>query len=113
MKTIIAGSRNITNYQMVVDAIEACPWNVTTIISGNARGVDSLAIQYAKEHNINVEIYPANWERDGKSAGYKRNTVMAFKAEALIALWDGHSVGTKHMIDTAKKFNLSTFIVRS
>jgi hypothetical protein len=54
-----------------------------------------------------VERYPADWERYGKSAGYRRNKEMALVAQALVAFWDGESLGTKHMIDIAHKYKLT------
>ena len=56
--------------------------------------------------------FPADWDKHGKSAGYKRNLEMAENADALIAFWDGESRGTKHMIDIAKEKNLLTRIIR-
>ena len=111
MRTIIAGSRDITNMYYLTEAMKTCPFSITTILSGTARGVDTLAIDYGKQQNIPVEKYPANWDLYGKSAGYKRNVLMARHADALIALWDGQSKGTKHMIDIANELNLSIHLV--
>lgn len=116
MRTIIAGSRNIIDFTQVQIAISQCDFiAISTIISGGARGVDSLAIQYAKLNNIPIETYLADWNKYGKSAGYKRNILMSKNADALIAIWDGNSKGTKHMIDTAIKANLIVFtkLIRS
>ena len=110
MKTIIAGSRNITEYATLIKALKKVDWEITTVLSGTARGVDKLGEIFAKENNIPLEKYPAEWDKYGKSAGYKRNLVMAENAEALLALWDGQSKGTKHMIDIAKKHSLKIHI---
>jgi hypothetical protein len=56
--------------------------------------------------------HPANWQRDGKSAGFKRNVLMADNADALVAFWNGKSHGTQHMIDTALDRGLATRIIR-
>lgn len=56
---------------------------------------------YAKKHNILLKVFPALWGMYGKSAGYKRNVTMAENADGLVALWDGVSKGTKHMVDIA------------
>ncbi len=115
MKVIIAGSRTITSMTDLEKAIELTNLNtsirITTLICGMARGVDTLAYNWAKKQGIPIEEYPANWNLYGKSAGYKRNVQMAENAEALIALWDGVSKGTKHMIDIAKERNLIVYIV--
>jgi hypothetical protein len=110
MKVIIAGSRENITYDDVVKAISQSKFVISTVISGTARGVDRFGEKYASENCINIEKYPADWDKYGKSAGYRRNELMATKADALIAVWDGQSKGTKHMIDIAKKNGLSVFI---
>ena len=110
MKTIIAGSRSINSYAVVKKAIEESGLEITEIISGHAKGVDSWGELYAQQNNIDLVIFPANWNKYGKSAGYKRNVKMADYADALIAVWDGVSKDTKHMIDIAKEKGLRVFI---
>lgn len=111
MRTIIAGSRNITDIDVIRKAAAECGWMPTVVISGTARGVDTLGEQWAKENNVPVEQYPANWNKYGRAAGYRRNEQMARHAQALIAIWDGHSRGTKHMIDIAKRTGLRVFVM--
>lgn len=113
MKTIIAGSRSIDSLDLIFQAVNQSKFNITTVVSGGARGVDQLGEQWATMNNIPIDIYPANWDKYGKSAGYKRNTIMAINADALIAIWDGESKGTKHMIDLAEKYGLKTFVFRT
>ena len=76
---------------------------VNYIISGGARGADRMGEMYAHKHGKDLRIIKPNWHPNGiynPSAGYDRNEVMAEDAHALIAIWDGESNGTKHMIDT-------------
>lgn len=82
------------------------------IISGGARGADTLAREYARERNLPFEEYPAKWEIYGKSAGYKRNAEMVKEADALIAIWDGESKGTQHSIQLAEKKAIPIHIIR-
>ena len=110
MRTIIAGSRAITDIRLISDAVEAADWSITAVLSGGARGVDNLGERYAAEGGIPLEIYPADWGRYGKGAGRIRNAEMASKAEALIAIWDGKSKGTKNMINIARMTGLSILI---
>jgi len=109
MKTIIAGSRNFNDYELLYQICE--DEKITEVVSGTARGADLLGERYAKENEIPIKRFPANWNEYGKSAGYKRNAEMAKYAEALIAFWDGESKGTKHMVDLAKQHNLKVHIV--
>ena len=110
MKTIIAGSRNCGDYSKLMKAVASCDWNITSVVSGTARGADKLGEIYAEQNSLPCEKYPAEWDKYGKSAGYKRNLLMAENAEALIALWDGKSKGTKHMIDIAKSKGLKVYV---
>jgi len=118
MKIIIAGSRTITNYQFIVNIvldIIYMEWrlnssNITEIISGHARGVDKIGEKLAKKMNKKLKIFKANWWEYGKKAGYLRNVEMANHADALIAIWDGKSKGTKMMIDIAKKKGLKVYV---
>ena len=114
MKVIIAGSRTITDYQIVKQAIAQSGFEITTVVSGGARGPDQLGERYAKEHDIPIEQYIPDWTPDGKnldrSAGLKRNIEMAKNADAVVAIWDGESRGTMHMIAHAAKLGLKIFV---
>ena len=113
MKTIIAGSREITDYNIVLNAIENSKFIITEIVSGNARGVDLLGERFAKENNLKVKLFPVtsiDWRVHGKRAGMLRNEKMALYGNALIAIWDGKSPGTKGMIDLARKHGLKVYV---
>jgi hypothetical protein len=111
MRTIIAGSRNIEDYELLLDAINASGFSISEILSGKARGVDAMGESYGRKHKIPLKYFPADWNKHGKSAGIRRNIEMAENADALIALWDGKSKGTYHMIETAKKKGLKVFVM--
>lgn len=111
MKVIVAGSRTFTDYELLKLTCDNIKTQITEIVSGGARGADKLGEQYAIERDYTIKQFPADWDRWGKSAGYKRNAEMAEYADALIAFWDGSSKGTKHMIDLAKKNNLKIKVV--
>lgn len=113
MKLIIAGSRGITDYAVVLKAMQLSGFRPSVIVSGAARGVDLLGERYAKEHDILIDRYPVtknDWEILGKKAGYLRNKRMAESANALVAIWDGESKGTLHMINIMKAKNLPIFV---
>ena len=102
MRIIIAGGRDFKDYRRLKLVVEHNVQNLDCIeiICGEAKGADTLGKQLAVSKGWTVHSYPANWERYGKAAGYRRNEEMAKHAEALIAFWDGKSKGTKHMIDS-------------
>ena len=110
-RVIIAGSRDFADYEHLSQTMDRLLSNVMktediVIICGKARGADTLGDRYAKEHGLEVQYFPAEWKKHGKSAGYIRNTEMAKNADALVAFWDKKSRGTKHMIETAKTYGL-------
>ena len=72
------------------------------IISGMADGADSLAIRYADERKLTKILFPANWKRFSRVAGFLRNEDMLSVATHLVVFWDGTSSGTNHMIEIAK-----------
>lgn len=114
MRTIIAGSRGVTDYRVVVRAVEDAEMfldlKITTVVSGTARGVDQLGERYAQQHGLPITRYPADWDGLGKRAGYVCNALMAKNADALVAVWDGRSPGTKHMIDLATSAGLLVYV---
>ena len=117
IKVIIAGTRDFNDYAFLKKNVDYFLQGINPnneeieIVSGNARGADKLGERYAKEHNLPVKLFPANWDKYGKRAGYLRNQEMADYANMLIAFWDEKSKGTKHMIDIAKKQDLTVIVV--
>lgn len=115
-KVIIAGSRGFSNYKLLKEKCNEYlrekrkEYNII-IISGGARGADTLGEKYAQEEGFSLEVFPANWNKFGKSAGFRRNEQMAEVADALIAFWDGKSHGTKHMIEIMENKKLLVRVV--
>lgn len=117
MKTIIAGSRELSNPSYVLDALMLKGWEITEVISGGANGVDINGARWAmcpqpiQDLTIPIKQFPADWDKHGKAAGPIRNQEMADYADALIAVWDGESRGTRDMIDKAIDGGLVTLVV--
>lgn len=110
MKVIVAGGRDFTNYALVEEAIKISGFEISQIVSGRAKGVDTLGEVWALANNIPVEAFPADWSQHGRAAGPIRNKQMAEYADALIAIWDGESKGTANMIQQARNKRLNVFI---
>jgi glycerophosphoryl diester phosphodiesterase len=110
MKVIIAGGRNITDYNVVKIAYHKSGLQATEIVSGAAKGVDYLGELFAKNNGISIKRFPADWNKYGKRAGPLRNLEMAEYADALIAVWDGESKGTSNMIAQARQHGLIVFV---
>ena len=113
MKVIIAGSRDIINPKLeIAIALYSCSFakQITEVVSGTARGIDQAGEHYAELAGYKVKKFPANWNKYGKKAGYLRNVEMANYADALIAIWDGRSKGTEHMMNIAREKGLKLFV---
>jgi hypothetical protein len=109
MKLIIAGGRDFDNYEqlkLVMKKLKLKKHDNLEIVSGLARGADTLGMIWADKHNKPIAKFPAAWNKHGRAAGYIRNGEMAEYATHLLAFWDGKSRGTKHMIDIARKLGL-------
>ena len=123
LRIIIAGSRNFNDYELLKREVlnivkyDNRPKEYVKIISGCARGADTIGERFAKEFGLEVKKFPADWDGLGKRAGYVRNAEMAkFAVEddndgMLIAFCDGQSRGIKHMIYLAKRYCLDVHIV--
>ena len=120
-RVIIAGSRDMADYEAAKKAISEALGEIggsaqVRVVSGHCRGADILGERYAREHGLELAVFPAEWNRYGRRAGFIRNTQMAeFASEegsegALIAFWDGQSRGTKMMIGIAEKKGLSIHV---
>lgn len=130
-RVIIAGGRDFQDYEYLKEVVDDILNNYdkpeVIIVSGKAKGADTLGEQYADDRGYKKEFYPANWKdftepctiktnRYGKKynalAGFHRNELMAKNSDILIAFWDGKSKGTKDMISIADRFGLDVYEVR-
>lgn len=108
MKFAVVGSRTITDYKIVKNILDE--HNISTIVSGGAKGIDQLAERYADEKNLEKIIYLAKWNEFGRGAGMVRNAEIIADADEVIAVWDGTSKGTEHSINLAKKMNKPLYL---
>lgn len=111
MRTIVAGCRDFTDYEVVKAVLDSPPWEITEVVSGGARGVDSLGERWARENGVTCATFLPDWSV-GRQAGPIRNIEMAKYAEALIAFWNNKSKGTGHMISVARDRKLKVFVVK-
>lgn len=119
MKVIIAGSRGIgitdtgkqsRDFSIIKEVVEKSKFEITELVSGGARGVDTLGEYYANANDIPIKQFLPDWEKKKAAAGMIRNAEMAKYADALIAIWDGESRGTKNMIEVAERKGLKVFV---
>ena len=116
-KLIVAGGRDFNDYRLAHQAIMALAENEykdfgVSIVSGMARGADSLGTRFARMNQVVLHPFPADWNQYGKRAGFIRNKQMGDFADGLLAFWDGESRGTKQMIEYMQSLNKPVHIVR-
>ena len=108
MKLLIAGSRGIADF----DLAPYVPADTDLIISGGARGVDTLAEIYAAAHGISKLVLRPRYDRYGKAAPLKRNECMVDLADQVLIVWDGVSRGALYTMEYAQKMQKSVTVVR-
>ncbi len=110
---LVVGSRTFEDYELMKNKLDYFLSNhgkKVVIVSGGAKGADSLAKRYAKDKGFEYVEFPADWENLGKTAGYIRNEQMhkyISKAakRGVVAFWDGESKGTAHNFTLAKRYS--------
>ena len=87
----------------------------TLIISGGAKGADTLAKRYAAENNIPMKEFLPNWDTFGKSAGYLRNKEIVENCDGLVAFCSRSEINQeprlKKIIDTAEILSKPVYII--
>ncbi len=109
MKVIIAGSRQIEDFDILKKIINDMDWNITEVVSGGCRGVDEMGEKWAKDNGVDIKIFHADWAKYGREAGELRNREMAEYADGLLLLWDGKSPGSSCMLRESAKANIKIF----
>ncbi len=105
-KILVCGGRDFTDrsliYRLLDQVIAAMNWHKVEIISGAARGADSLAIDWAVLREHKYTAFPADWKQYGRQAGPIRNQKMLDigKPDLVIAFPGGR--GTADMIERTR-----------
>jgi len=83
----ITGSRAFQNEKLLFEHLDILrkQYEFITLVSGGARGADTIAELYAKRNNLNIIVYLPDYEKYGKTAPFVRNTDIANKADILVA----------------------------
>lgn len=109
MKVAVIGSRCVDDYELVKEELNKIK-GITEIVSGGARGADTLAKLYADDHNIPIEVFLPDWSI-GKMAGMLRNTQIVDYCDVAVVFWDGVSKGTADSIRKLKAQGKKTKII--
>lgn len=112
---LIAGGRNYEDRETITEKLDSLIQGTDVcIVEGGARGVDSIAKEYAESRGMEIREFKPEWKKYGKAAGPLRNTTMCEFVREMggeaIYFWDGKSKGTGDCIKTAKKLGLPVTI---
>lgn len=78
------------------------------LVHGDAPGEKMLVNQWIKSNpNCREEAYPAEWDKYGKSAGFRRNAEMLEKSKPDLGVSFPGGKGTAMMVDLMKKADLT------
>jgi hypothetical protein len=108
-KVIIAGSRDVVDYELVADLIEQSKVRIDEIVCGQAKGVDTMGMYYGFDHSIPIKYFPADWKQHGKAAGSIRNLQMVEYTDAAIFIINRFSSGSMHCLN-AMRTHMKPFI---
>ena len=110
MKIAVIGSRGL----VINDLGKYLPANVTEIVSGGAKGIDTCAKEYALSNGIKLTEFLPEYNKYGRGAPLKRNLLRIDYADEVLAFWDGRSSGTKYVIEQCRKRNkkVSIFYIK-
>jgi hypothetical protein len=115
LKIGVVGSRGFNDYKLLKDTLDKYLDKVYIIVSGGAKGADSLGERWAKENNVKTLIIRPEWrDRNGKynpSAGFDRNVNIVDNSDFIIAFWDGMSRGTENTIHLTKEQSKRVVII--
>lgn len=113
MKIAIIGTRECGNINLEQEIINRMLiFRNDTIISGGARGIDTLAAMYARKHGMKLLEFRPDYATYGRGATFVRNRMIVDVADVVIAFWNGTSRGTKYTINYAKKKHVPIIIIR-
>lgn len=115
----MCGDRNWTNAVAIIREVDTLiaehGADNLVIIEGEARGADKIARRAAVARRVEVDRYPAEWEKFGRAAGPIRNRQMLVegKPDLVIAFHENidESKGTQNMIEQARKAGVPTRVI--
>lgn len=113
MKIAVVGGRDFTDYDLVKSSI-LDNYNLddlSEVVSGGAKGADSLGAKFAKEYNLKLTEFKPDWKKYGRGAGFVRNKLIIEHADVVFAFWDGKSKGTANSINIAKRSNKTLRVI--
>lgn len=119
MKLAIVGSRDLDEdvaaraiYAGIMSYVECWGEDVNEIVSGGAKGADTLAKKFTEDYHIKYTEFLPDWKTHGRGAGFVRNGQIADYADKCLAVWNGDSNGTRHAIECFLERGKDVTVVR-
>ncbi len=115
MKIAIVGSRSFNDYEKMCTFIDEHLDNyefgsIEAVVSGGAKGADTLAEQFARDNGFEMIVFPAEWKKFGPRAGFIRNVDIIRECDICFAFWDGQSHGTKHDLELCEEMSKPCYV---
>jgi len=114
MKIAVVGGRDFNDYELLKSEMVKFineNNNIQALVSGGAKGADSLAERLAVELSIPIQVFKPDYKRFGRAATLVRNTEIVEHSDVIFAFWNGSSKGTLDSINKAKKMKKKLFVV--
>lgn len=108
-KVLVCGGRDYSDIHRMYSVLDDL--DMSEIISGHATGADQMAEMYADERGIDATIFPAEWNKHGKAAGFIRNKQMLEEGQPDLVVAFPGGRGTQMMMDIARKAGISVLEV--
>ncbi len=99
----VTGSRHYDNAALVEATLGLHVGAEDVVLTGDARGLDTIARHWAFYNKRRTTQFRADWDRHGLAAGPIRNGEMLAAADILIAFTDGAGKFTRNCIAQAKR----------
>ncbi len=112
-KVAIIGSRDFKNKELLDSTMKKLQENIIIekIISGGAKGADTLGVQWANKNNIETLVFNPDFKKH-KRAYHFRNRQIVKESDLIVAFWNGHSTGTKYTVTFAKTLEKEVIVVK-
>ena len=112
MRAAIIGSRSFGDMSLLEKTLSDYVDEISEVVSGGARGADSLGAAWAKSRGIPTNIFLPEWDKYGRGAGFVRNKLIVENSDVVFAFWDGMSKGTKSSMDMAQMIGKKIIVIR-
>lgn len=113
MKIIVAGSKDIVDKNLVFNVINKSNFEITEIVSGGYKGVDSFAEEWAVSKGIRITKFVPHYPiKETEFSTIAKSIDMTKYADGLIAVWNGKSKGTEYVIECMKRLDKPTEIYK-